>query len=89
MIGKNAVEIDPHLVYVSIINNRNSARVIVYCGKYSSTIINAGFLAKLVSSVLDGSGGGSINFGQGGGKLIEKLSELKPIIQRTIEEKIG
>jgi alanyl-tRNA synthetase len=89
MIGKNAVEIDPHLVYVSIINNRNSARVIVYCGKYSSTIINAGSLAKIVSSVLDGSGGGSINFGQGGGKLIEKLSESKPIIQRTIEEKIG
>ncbi len=46
IIGQNAVEIDPNLVYVSIINNKNSARVIVYCGKDSSTIINAGSLAK-------------------------------------------
>jgi alanyl-tRNA synthetase len=88
MIGKNAIEIDPYLVYISIINNRNSARVIVYCGKNSSTIISAGSLARSISTILEGSGGGSTNFGQGGGKSIEKLSELKTIIEDSIAERI-
>ena len=58
-IGQNATEINPELIYVSIINNKNSARVIVYAGKNSSTIINAGYLAKSASTILHGSGGGS------------------------------
>jgi alanyl-tRNA synthetase len=89
IVGKNAIDIDPDLVYISIINNKNSARVIVYCGKNSSSIINAGSLAKSASLVLNGSGGGSKNFGQGGGKSIEKLKDIKAVIEKTMAATIG
>ncbi|MER5176336.1 MAG: alanine--tRNA ligase [Candidatus Nitrosocosmicus sp.] len=89
IIGQNSIEINPDLVYVSIINNKDSARVIVYSGKNSSTIINAGFLAKSASIILNGSGGGSSNFGQGGGKSVENLNEVKSMIEQSIKEKIG
>ncbi len=87
-IGQNTTEINTDLVYISIINNKNSARVIVYCGESSSAIINAGFIAKTASTILDGSGGGSTKFGQGGGKSIEKLGELKSVIEQAINEEI-
>jgi alanyl-tRNA synthetase len=89
IVGKNAVDIDPELIYVSIVDNKNSARVIVYCGKTSSSIINAGDLAKSASLILNGSGGGSKNFGQGGGKSIEKLKEIKPTMENIVAAKIG
>ena len=89
IIGQNTTEINPDLVYVSIINNKNSARVIVYCGKNSSSVINAGSIAKTASTILDGSGGGSNKFGQGGGKSIGKLGELKAIVDQIINDTIG
>ena len=36
IVGKDATDTDPDLIYVSIIDNKNSARVVVYCGKNSS-----------------------------------------------------
>jgi alanyl-tRNA synthetase len=88
-VGKDATDRDPDLIYISIIDNKNSARVVVYCGKNSSCTINAGDLAKSASLILSGSGGGSKNFGQGGGKSIEKLNEIKPAIENIIAAKIG
>ncbi len=88
-IGKNAIESNQNLIYISIINNKNSARVITYCGKNSSKIINAGNIAKTVSTVLNGSGGGSPIFGQGGGRSTEKLKELITIITNLIKEKLN
>ncbi len=89
MIGENAAQSNSNLIYVSIINNKNSARVITYCGKNSSKIIYAGSLAKTVSTMLNGSGGGSPHFGQGGGKSIEKLKELFAVIENSIKEKLN
>jgi alanyl-tRNA synthetase len=89
IVGKDATDMDPDLIYISIIDNKNSARVVVYCGKNSSCTINAGDLAKSASLILSGSGGGSKNFGQGGGKSIEKLNEIKPAIENIIAAKIG
>jgi alanyl-tRNA synthetase len=63
--------------------------VVVYCGKNSSSVINAGELAKSASLILSGSGGGSKNFGQGGGKSIEKVKEVKPAMENIIAAKIG
>ncbi len=88
-IGQKSVEHDPSLVYVSIINNNNiSARVIVYSGTSSSKFLNAGDLAKHLSKILGGSGGGSKNFGQGGGKTLERLGSLNDIIKDFIKEKV-
>ncbi len=71
-----------------MINGKSSAKVISYCGKNSSKTINAGFIAKSASLILNGSGGGSPNFGQGGGKSIEKINDIKPTIENLIVEKI-
>ncbi|MGN6351486.1 MAG: alanine--tRNA ligase [Candidatus Nitrosocosmicus sp.] len=88
-IGQNAIDIDPNLIYVSVIDNKNSARIIVYCGKNISKILNAGVIARLTSTILNGSGGGNDVFGQGGGKSVEKLKQIKPLIEKIIEEKIS
>ena len=64
-------------------------RCIIPFRKDSSKIINAGNIAKTVSIILNGSGGGSPNFGQGGGKSTEKLKELITIITNLIKEKLN
>ncbi|HZH39338.1 MAG TPA: DHHA1 domain-containing protein, partial [Bacillales bacterium] len=87
-LGKNSTEYDPDLIYIAVINGERSAQVIAYCGKNSSKIINAGFIAKSASLILKGSGGGSPNFGQGGGKSIEKINDIKPMIENIIVEKM-
>jgi alanyl-tRNA synthetase len=87
-IGQYATERDADLIYVSVINSNNSAKVISYCGKNASIIINAGLIAKSASTILGGSGGGSANFGQGGGRSVEKISKIKPEIEKLIKEKI-
>ncbi|MGN6708232.1 MAG: hypothetical protein ACTHKF_02670, partial [Candidatus Nitrosocosmicus sp.] len=88
-IGQNAIGIDPNLIYVSVIDNKNSARIIVYCGKKIYKILNAGIIARSTSTILNGSGGGNDVFGQGGGKSVEKLKQIKPLIEKIIEEKIS
>ncbi len=87
-MGQNSIESDPDLIYIALINGKNSAKVISFCGKNSSQIINAGFIAKSASSILGGSGGGSPNFGQGGGKYVEKINKIKPTIEYIIDEKM-
>ncbi len=87
-LGQTSTEYDPNLIYIAVINGKSSAKVISYCGKNSSKIINAGFIAKSASLILNGSGGGSPNFGQGGGKSIEKINDIKPTIENLIVEKL-
>ena len=87
-MGQNAIDSDPNMVYVAVINSKSSAKVISYCGKNSSKIINAGIIAKSASTILNGSGGGSVNFGQGGGRSIEKISKIKPEIEKLIRAKM-
>jgi alanyl-tRNA synthetase len=88
-MGQNSIENDPDLIYIAIINSKSSAKVLTYCGKNSSKIINAGFVAKSASTILNGSGGGSPNFGQGGGKSIEKITDIRPLIEKAIMEKMA
>ena len=61
----------------------------MYCGKKSSKIIKAGLIARSASTILNGSGGGNDLFGQGGGKSIEKIGQIKSSIEKLIEERIS
>lgn len=89
-VGQSAIKKYNDLVYVSIINIENkSAKVIVFCGVRASKIISASEIASYVSKILDGSGGGSNNFGQGGGKSIERLSGINDSINKLLMQKLN
>lgn len=74
-IGEKAIELDPSLVYVALVAKGQGMRVIVFAGEKARTKIRAGAIAKQVSAKLGGSGGGDDRFGQGGGKLRERIKE--------------
>ena len=65
-----------------------SAKVIVFCGKNAIKIIKANVLASNISKMLGGSGGGTPNFGQGGGNMIENLKGLEDTVRKSLVEKL-
>ncbi|MDQ4074447.1 MAG: DHHA1 domain-containing protein, partial [Thermoproteota archaeon] len=88
-IGQEVSQSIPNIIYIAIINNANSAKVVVFCGETSSKILDAGSIAKFISSLLGGSGGGTARFGQGGGKSLQKLHDIEQEVKKMISEKIG
>lgn len=74
-VGEKAIEVDPSLVYVALVAKGAGMRVIVFAGEKARHNAKAGAIAKRVSSTLGGSGGGDGRFGQGGGRLKEKIKE--------------
>lgn len=74
-IGEKAIEIDPSLVYVALVAKGSGMRVIVFAGEKVRNYARAGAIAKQVSARLGGSGGGDERFGQGGGRLKEKIKD--------------
>ena len=74
-IGEKAIELDPSLVYVALVAKGQGMRVIVFAGEKARGKVRAGAIAKQVSAKLGGSGGGDDRFGQGGGKLRERIKE--------------
>jgi len=74
-IGESAIELDKHLIYLALISKGAGARVIVFVGEAARKKINAGALAKQISTMLGGSGGGDDRFGQGGGRSKDMVKE--------------
>lgn len=76
-VGEKAIELDPSLVYVALVAKGAGMRVIVFAGERArqTNHVKAGAIAKVVSAKLGGSGGGDGRFGQGGGRLKEKVKE--------------
>ncbi len=74
-IGEKAVEVDSSLVYIALLSKGQAIRVIVFAGEQARKKVKAGSIAKQVSGTLGGSGGGNDRFGQGGGKLKDKIKE--------------
>ena len=72
--GKKLVNKEPKSAYCSIFEAGPTVRVIVYCGEESGR--NAGEIARELSGILGGSGGGDAKFAQGGGKDTSKKDEV-------------
>ena len=90
LVGQTSAEQNPELVYISVIIMENkSAKVIVFCGKNAIKIIKANVLASNLSKMLGGSGGGTPNFGQGGGNMIENLKGLEDMVRKSLLEKLN
>jgi alanyl-tRNA synthetase len=73
--GKKLVKVDSKAVYCGVFKSGSTIRAIVYSGEVSSGTKNAGDIAKTVSGILGGSGGGNATFAQGGGKDTSKKEE--------------
>ena len=72
--GENLIKADPQASYCGIFEAGPTLRAIVYAGE-SSKNRNAGAIAKAISEILGGSGGGNTRFAQGGGKDKSKKDE--------------
>ena len=70
--GKKLVQ-DSKAAYVGIFEAGPTIRIMIFAGADSG--INAGLIAKEISEILGGSGGGDAKFAQGGGKDTSKKEE--------------
>ncbi len=86
-LGERSIERDPTLIYFALIKKSDSIRVIVFAGSHAKKRVNAGLLAREISKVLGGSGGGNERFGQGGGKFIDSYKEALESAEEIVREK--
>jgi alanyl-tRNA synthetase len=84
-IGEKAIELDPSLVYVALLSKGQAIKVIVFAGEAARKKVKAGTIAKQVSAILDGSGGGNERFGQGGGKSKDRIKEALQLAEQSAE----
>jgi len=83
--GEKLIKADPQASYCGIFEAGPTLRAIVYAGE-SSKNRNAGSIAKAVSEILGGFGGGNNRFAQGGGKDKSKKDEaIKKAKQMVFE----
>jgi len=71
--GKKLVAKDDSTAFCGIFEAGPTVRVMVYAGQQSG--VNAGTIAKEISGILGGSGGGDTKFAQGGGKDTSKMEQ--------------
>ena len=83
-IGEKAIELDPSLLYVALLSKGQAIRVIVFAGEQAHKNTKAGTIAKQISAALGGSGGGNDRFGQGGGRLKDKIKEALMLAEQSV-----
>ena len=71
--GKKLTSKDDTAAYCGIFEAGPTIRVIVFSGEKSG--VNAGDIARKISTILGGSGGGDVKFAQGGGKDTSKKEQ--------------
>ena len=74
-LGEKIIEKDPWMVYCGIFEEGDKIRAIIYSGEQAGKEKKAGDIAKAVSEVLGGAGGGNQRFAQGGGKDTSKKTD--------------
>ena len=84
-LGGRSVDHDPLLIFIALMINTSSIRVIVFVGRDAQKIVKASTIARTISNFLGGSGGGSDKFGQGGGKNKASVEECMKNMQSTVE----
>lgn len=84
-LGKHLIEKHPDIVYCGIFKENNLTRVIIFVGDETSKNKSAADIAKAVSQILGGSGGGNATFAQGGGpdksKKDEAINKAKSMVE--------
>jgi alanyl-tRNA synthetase len=66
-LGEKLIEKDPWMIYCGVFEDGDKIRAIIYSGDQAAKDKKAGDIAKIVSQILGGAGGGNQRFAQGGG----------------------
>jgi alanyl-tRNA synthetase len=87
IFGERCIKEKPASVYCVIIKDERVVKVITFSGKFAqSKGIRAKDVAKEISKILGGSGGGDDRFGRGGGPIFDNIPEAKKFFYSFIEK---
>jgi len=85
-LGEKLIEKDPWMVYCGIFEDGDKIRAIIYSGDQAANDKKAGDIAKIVSEILGGAGGGNQRFAQGGGKDKSKKNDAIEKVKSMVLE---
>ena len=85
-LGEKLIESDPWMVYCGIFEYEDKIRAIIYSGEQAGKNKKAGNIAKTVSEILGGAGGGNQRFAQGGGKDKSKKNDALEKVKSMVLE---
>jgi len=85
-LGEKLIEKDPWMIYCGIFEDGDKIRAIIYSGDQAANDKKAGDIAKIVSEILGGAGGGNQRFAQGGGKDKSKKNDAIEKVKSMVLE---
>nr|ABZ08742.1 putative tRNA synthetases class II (A) [uncultured marine crenarchaeote HF4000_APKG4H17] len=85
-LGEKLIEKDPWMVYCGVFEDGDKIRAIIYSGDQAGKDKKAGDIAKIVSEILGGAGGGTQRFAQGGGKDKSKKNDAIEKVKSMVLE---
>ena len=85
-LGEKLIEKDPWMVYCGVFEDEDKIRAIIYSGDQAANDKKAGDIAKIVSEILGGAGGGNQRFAQGGGKDKSKKNDAIEKVKSMVLE---
>jgi len=85
-LGEKLIEKDPWMVYCGVFEDGDKIRAIIYSGDQAANDKRAGDIAKIVSEILGGAGGGNQRFAQGGGKDKSKKNDAIEKVKSMVLE---
>ncbi len=90
IIGEQAINSEPRLIYCGFTVMDKSVRIYVFCGEEAQKKgVGADRLVRDVAKTLGGSGGGDARFGQGGGKQIIKIKEAGETVKSIVSSLVA
>ncbi|MEM2459594.1 MAG: DHHA1 domain-containing protein, partial [Candidatus Bathyarchaeia archaeon] len=88
-MASEIIEKDPATVAIFYGSNDKIARIIVMAGETAVKLgVNAAEIAREASKVIGGGGGGRVNFGQGGGTIVNNLTIAIKRAEETLEKQL-
>ncbi len=85
VLGEQAIEIEPSLIYCGITLSDKSIWLYIFCGEEAQKKkVNANDVTQKIAKMLGGSGGGDFRFGQGGGSQIRNVSKVEDYLKKII-----
>lgn len=88
-VGDRLSKEEPSVVYVAVFDEASRSRVMVFCGKNAQESgLRAGIIAREISKMIGGSGGGDPRFGQGGASsIVTEMPNVEAVVNELLKNK--